>query len=436
MAFVAQDDKQNVNGNQNPQAQGSGSSGGVFAGSGGGGDFSTSPVSTAGVGAGGGGGWTNIQSYLTANQGNTGTADALKSTAGSTFDQEQKNLDQTSQAAKSQADSEVQKTNIGQDQASQMISEMGSRYNYNGNQDDTYNGDLSRFQTGINSTYGGPTSYTYGMGADAQRYGTGMGSDQGFQSIMSDLYNKAAGGLMNQGQLTLQQNLDQNNPAVNQTRQDLLNQYSGLQSNVQNTVSSTDAAVKAAQGQFAQNQQGIRDYLMGTQNTDQQGIQKAVSDWNAAEQAIASGQNKVFLGSNPQGNEARNYNMVVKDRFGRDQTLSTSKNLNDSDYYDYAPGGVADMTNIGGEDTNRGQLNALADILGGSKINQAAPVSHGGYNFNQSKYDQAWSDAQKAAMAQLSQQWMNMQADTQPTTPFSNSPSPKVYGAGPFSSGL
>lgn len=346
MAILAQDDKQNVNGQQDQSAQsGQSSGGGVnFAGAGGG--FSTNPSNSAGVGSGGTQGWTNIQSYLTANKDNTGSQDSLKNTVGSEFDKEQKNLDDSSSKAKSDAQSEVDKYKIGQDQASQMITDMGSRYNYSGKQDDTYNGYQNQFQNSLNATYGGPQSYSYGMGQKAQDYGSSLGNDQGFDTMMSGIYNQAAGGALNQGSLDLQHALDRNNQGLQNTRQNLLQQYAGLQGNVTNTVQNTDAAVKQAQRDFSGNQSALRSYLLGQRDTE-----KGLMD---SELDRATRRKNQVLGMYQDGDVRQ---LVHDNVYG---------NLHHAYTYN---GNNPTLENLRAVDTDRGRYNAIADaLMQGGKI--------------------------------------------------------------------
>ena len=189
--------------NPNAQAQSQqaqpvqlGSSGGALAGSGSSQPGSGGNVSTAGTNA-GGGGWTNIQSYLKANEGNTGTAKALESQVGGTFDQESQNFQNQSQETKQKAQKQVEENKVGQDQASQMIQQASQGYNYGGPQAQNYNQNVSRLKGALSAQYQGPRDFAYGMGGETQQYGSGL--KENFGGLMEGVYNKAAGGAMGSG---------------------------------------------------------------------------------------------------------------------------------------------------------------------------------------------------------------------------------------------
>jgi hypothetical protein len=341
MATLIQDDKQNqaqsAQGGSSPADTGlSGLSPGGFSSSGG-------PMSNVSTGAGGTNGWTNIQAYLNANQGDTSSASALNNTVGSQFNQERQNIDQSSGQAKSAAQAQVDKNNVSQDKASQLISEAGSNYNYNGDQNQTYQNDVGQLTGALGAQYAGPTQYEYGLGAKTQNYGGALGNDQGFQGMMGDIYKQASGGTMGQGALTLQRQLDQDNAALNNSRQGLLSQYADLGNYSNQSVADTQSALDAAKQNFGANQDALRSNLntMGTSD------QSAIND-------------KVQAYDDYLTNFAANHN------FGNQwQGMSGSFNRNSG----------PDATNVANVESQRNQWNAIQDALsnGGSKINYAGP---------------------------------------------------------------
>lgn len=381
MAILPQDDKQNTQPGQqgssaNPIA-GQGASGSV-AGAG-------PQVSTAGVGAGGTGAWTNIQSYLQANQGNNSSADALNSQVGSSFDKDQKNLNDQSSQAKQQAQSATQATNIGQDQASKMIQQAGGQYQYNpqgGSQSQDYQKSLDPLKTALSAQYQGPNQFSYGLSADSQNYGTGLGSDQGFQGVMNNVYNKAAGGQINSGQLALQNQLDTGNQALADTRNNLLSRYSGLNQGVTDTNSSTQQAIKDAQNQFSTQQQGLRDYLTGASTADKGAIDNAVGGWNTEEDrdmARAQGAAQDYL----QNAQSQWLPYYVAQHGGYDPQMGTPQlasgivgAMQSALPQTATAGQHADSSTIGGVATQRNEFNAIQDALGlGGNIGHGADVT-------------------------------------------------------------
>lgn len=404
MAFLAQDDKQQQQPGQDPGTQGqAGASGSGFAGSSGG-STSTQP-STAGVGSGGTGGWTNIQSYLQANQGNSNSANYLNQNAQNTYDQENKNFQDQSSQAKQQGQQQADSENVNQDAATKMINNAAQYYQYNtaspqtngaagsvpgqtsatgSGQSDQYGQALQPIQQLLTAKYQGPSSFSYGMGADAQRYAQ-LGDDQAYHGVMNDLYNKAAGGTMGAGSLALQQQIDQDNPALNQARQNILGQYSGLQSQEQQGTQDTNAALQNAQNQFTQNQQNFRNTLTGMGGQDKSAIDQAVQQFNASPTSGANANNIDFSTFKTSGDAANiPYSYAgaqpgstdfIKSAFGANGNPLLQKWLTDELQ---AKGGNANEGNVAGVDQQRNSYNVIQNALGlGGTINQDATAASG-----------------------------------------------------------
>lgn len=256
MAYISDQDQ------QKQQTQGGGNSiqpiqdgttplvnsGGGIAGSGGG---------TGGQGASASGpAWTNIQAYMNANQGSTSSADMLNKQVGGGFDQEKANFDSQSQNAKQTGQKQADQSKIGQDQASQLISQMSQA----DPKSDQFQNYAKQFQGAFQQYQ--PGQFAYGMGADAQNYGTGLQND--FSGLMNGLYQKTGGGSLTPGALALQQQLDTNNPALNQARTDLLARYSGLQDAETKGTKETNDALGASgdyANQMKANQDSLKQYL-------------------------------------------------------------------------------------------------------------------------------------------------------------------------------
>lgn len=238
----------------------SGSSGDVVSGGGG----ASSPSSSAGQQAGSGGtqgGWTNIQSYVQANQGNpNNSAQALKSTVGNQFNQENQNLQNDVQAQKAAAD-KANSADFSQSSAAQAVND----YAQNGSADV-----LNKYQGILSGSYQKPqTPYAYGMDATTKNYGDDLSSNQGFGTLMNGIYNQAAGGQMSQGQFNLQNQLDTNNTDLANARSDLANQYSGLQSNIAAAPGQLNDYYKSQAQNYSQNQAALKQYLQTMAAQDQ-----------------------------------------------------------------------------------------------------------------------------------------------------------------------
>jgi hypothetical protein len=387
MAYLAQDDKQNQD--QNQQDQGSaGSSGAPVVGN----SAGAGSVSTAGMSAGGGGAWTNIQSYLNANKGNTGSANLLNQQVGNTFNQESQNEKSQAQDAKNQSDQVVSQNKLGQDQASKMVEQLGGMYQNNKPQSADYTNQINQLHSQLYGNYSGPSQFNYALGGQAQQYGTNLGNDQGFTSVMNDLYQKNAPG-MGSGGLALQQQLDTNNDAVQNARQNLLAQYSGLQSNIKSDIDSTNQALQANAKQYGENQASDRDYFqnnLAKQYRDK--IDEAVGHENRIEDTIASGHD-MRLTDNP----GMKHHVQLSKWLGGPSAYSTV-DIDPNEFLSYH-GSRATENNLASVDPERNRFNTIADILGnsGSKIQRdAEDYKHGGYAFDEDKarkwYNQNISD--------------------------------------------
>lgn len=373
MAIVEQDDKQNPDGTQDPSQTGGQAStqSALSPGASAPGSFSTSstPVSggSPGVsGAGGTNGWTNIQAYLNANQGNNSSANALNNQVGSAFNQDKQNLESSSAQAKQQAQAQVDQNNISQDKASSLIQDAGKNYSYgSGPQSSQYQGDIGQLTGALSAKYNGPTDYNYGLSQDTQNYGQALGNDQGFQGVMSALYNNAAGGSMGQGAMALQTQLDQDNPAVAQARQNLLSQYSGLTNEQNQTVADTQNAIKQAQSNFGDNQNSLKSYLnqMGT------GDQSALN------------------------NQVQAYDNFIQNDINQLPALTGANQYSDWSYA-LNPNSGPNTGNVMGVDQQRNEWNSIQDVLGNAagKINYAGPWDPNSMSFTRHDWGPGWPD--------------------------------------------
>lgn len=264
MASITGDDK--LLDNQDQQLQGQ-SNGSQNVSSGSSNDVGNGAVSTAGVGAGGTGGWTNIQSYLNANQGDTGSAQALNKTVGDQFNKEKDAYTQDSSKFLNDANKQVADQKIDNNQADQLIKSNSTDYSYGGGDQSTaYKGNVQKVQGALNNAYSGPTSYSYGFTAPTQNYGSAVKDGGGFDTLMNQLYSNAAGKNLSNGQYQLQKQLDVNNSALTDARSNLANQYDQLGANRDKAVADTTAGLGQAEQTYRTNQNALRDYLTGQSN--------------------------------------------------------------------------------------------------------------------------------------------------------------------------
>lgn len=272
------DEKDKGQGQGAGQAGGS-SSGDSFAGGAGGG--ASSPMQN--LGANQLAPFTNIQAYLNANQGNTGGSDLLKNQVGGAFDTERKNFDtgktdyeNSLNSGFNQYQGEAQKDLSGLQGARSKMAGIGLNDLYGGN----YNMSQYNYQPQALNQYQAPQYQGYGLGAETQSYGQGLNSAQNekpFQNLMSGLYGKNVTGQFGQGQQTLQNQIDLQNPSLDTTRQGLLTNYNTLNTDVGNANTGEAAAQKDKQGQ-ANTLQSQYQQQAGKFNSDLSGLQNAIQN--------------------------------------------------------------------------------------------------------------------------------------------------------------
>jgi hypothetical protein len=280
-------------------------------------------VSTAGVGSGGTGGWTNIQAYLNANKGDTGSSQLLNNTVGNQFNTEKQKMGDESKSFLDSAQKQVNDSKISNDQANDYINQAAKQYSYQqpgggaatkdkGDQAEPtdllsyqkvtapygggfqwtpqtpgvgeldYDSVVSRMKGALNNAYSGPSSYNYEFGADTQKYGQDLKDNGGFDQLMSGLYSRAAGSPLTGGMYQLQKQLDVNNSNLIDARQKLLAQYAGLEGDRDKTVQDTTAALGSLADQYRSNQTALRDYLGRKANDFQTSQDQAEADARAA----------------------------------------------------------------------------------------------------------------------------------------------------------
>lgn len=233
---------------------------------------------TAGVGAGGLSGWTNIQAYLGANQGDTGSSKLLQDKAGGIYDNESKLLGESSEKAKSEAMGQANKINEVKDNSKDWINQSAANYNYTGNQNNAYSDNVNKIKSGLYDQYSGPENFAYGKSADFQKYNSAFGDNDSFNNLVNDLQKEKAGGQMTAGQGALQTQLDVNNQSLADARQNLLKQYSGFDDTIANTVKDTDSYIQGAKTAYGNNQSALKDTLQGYANEYDTAQAKAEAD--------------------------------------------------------------------------------------------------------------------------------------------------------------
>lgn len=372
MAFI---DNQNENELDPNAPQGQGQQPLVGAGSSIAGGSQGAPA--AGAGPGGTGAWTNIQSYLNANQGDTGSSQALNRTVGDQFGKERDAFTNGSASYLQGAQDKVNKSKITNEQADQMIGQAGQQYDYGGNQGDQYNQLTSKVRQSLGDKYTGPTDYSYGLSTDTQNYGDELKQGGAFDTLMNHIYSDSSGKPLTPGQFDLQKQLDVSNQGLVNARNDLSSQYDKLVSDREKTVGNTTAALGDLQDQYSKNQTAFHDYLYGQSNAYDAKEAQAEADANAGynesyktdKTGRANSDFAAGLSSDPVGYyQSRNMwgSDLTPEQLQNEQNFYNSRQgapnhgSSDYDYIDHAPNELAQWQVL--SNAFHGNTNALNDF--------------------------------------------------------------------------
>lgn len=223
---------------------------------------------------GGFGGWTNIQSYINANQDNDASAKLLDSTVGAEFDKEKSRFDSESSKmtndAKSKADESVGFVNNFQNNINNAAS---------GNFNNDYANQAKSF---LGSSYN-PGQFTFSLNQNAQNYGNNLKDDNSFYKMQNDLYAKTTGNPLSTGQQSLQTQLDTSSDKLAQARNSAYDKYLNNFGNMDTSISSVNNQLNDYGKQWADNKNKFASDLEN-QNTayqnDYSAYQNQLSDFD------------------------------------------------------------------------------------------------------------------------------------------------------------
>lgn len=377
MAYLSDDERLKQDQQQQPQQEGGtqqlSQASGVVGGS--------SP--SAARGAGGSTGWTNIQSYLEANKDSAGSANLLRDTVGGEFDKQKADATKAADEFKSQAQSAVSGSVLGQDQASKLLQQASTKYapGVTNTAGADPNQAISKLKGALSAQYTGPSQFNYALGSNAQQYGSNLSNN--FGAIMNELYKTT--GTRGAGKLGLQKQLDQENKNLAQARSDLQSKYTGLTSDLGNISASANKAASDAKSSLSNSQSQLKSYLDNQANEANAKIQSSVNDYGSASQrAQAQARDDLKRALQEATNNgilsrwaaARN-NPVNVGTFGDDRVWRPDVTPEMMNYFGkYITGGNSvDAENAPGAEGARAQWNAIQDVLGTGKLlaNREAP---------------------------------------------------------------
>ncbi|GEM_PF-2788304 len=223
---------------------------------------------------GGFGGWTNIQSYINANEGNDSSAKLLDSTVGGEFDKE-----------KSRFDSESSKmTNDAKSKADESVGFVNNfQNNLNNAASGNFNNDYANQAKGFLGSNYNPGQFTFSLNQNAQNYGNNLKDDNSFYKMQNDLYAKTSGGPLTTGQQSLQTQLDTSSDKLAQARNSAYDKYLNNFGNLNSSISSVNNQINDYGKQWADNKNKFASDL-GNQNAayqnDYSAYQNQLSDFD------------------------------------------------------------------------------------------------------------------------------------------------------------
>lgn len=247
------------------------------------------PSNPAGVGAGGQGSWTNIQAYLKANKNDTGSAQSLDKKVSGVLGQEKQNLQTAVGDTLNKAGEQSRVYDDAKTNTKEWLNKAANAYSWDNQHGDDYRDTVEKVKGLKTQAYTGPQNFSYANSADFSRANEALNNDEAYKGYINDLYKERTGGVLNSGQAALQNQFDVNNESLASTRAKLATQMAGFDSDRTAAVTSTDAAIQAAQNKFRNSQAGYNDYLNNLANEYDSSItQQEIDARNAYDQTYNS----------------------------------------------------------------------------------------------------------------------------------------------------
>jgi hypothetical protein len=230
----------------------------------------------------GGGGWTNIQDYMNANAGQTGTANYLNTTLGGQLDTESKGFDD--KASGYQADIKKTTTDVldkGKDfagQATNLASGFGpGQAGQNGNRDYSSAKDwISSMQAITGGGYKGPENVDFTMSGQTQDLVKSAKNSP--QAVLNKAYQNV--GMSGPGQFALQTNLDTGNAATQEAIGGLKTKAGELEAKQTKIAADMNTAIAAAKQRWIDDPAKLKSEINKIRGAAKNSLMGAVSSQN------------------------------------------------------------------------------------------------------------------------------------------------------------
>lgn len=254
---------------------------------------SSSNIVGAGAGAIGGpaaaggssNGWTNIQSYIAANNKDTGSSQRLQSSVQPAFAAEKTGIDTDADKFKSAEKNTFDSLNIDPNQMSDIVNQQKEKAwkpLWNTASDEArrkadYDQNARWVNKHLTSDWQPNTQWDHTISEGTQRIGTTLQNDGAFKRYLESLDEKVVGRPLTTGQHALQAQFNTSNPDLRETRSKLLKDYAGLGEHIGNRQKEVADYTKGLGTTFRTNQTTNRDYVnnMGTKAEQDQALAEA-----------------------------------------------------------------------------------------------------------------------------------------------------------------
>lgn len=333
-----------------------------------------------------GGGWTNIQDYLKANAGNTGTADYIKRDVVGGLDTESKGFEQKAQqygADIGKSTGVLDKGKTAEQDLSRMAQEAGQAQGTASGMKKAYGSSADDWAQSMKAitggTYGGPQTADYSVSGQTQ--GLVKAAKENPQALLNQVYQKA--GVSGPGMFALQSNLDAGNVATQGALEQAKTAAGQFETRLKGFSDQTNQQIADAKARWANEPQVLKQKLAEIQAGETAKLNAEVARKNAeiAAAPVADPMVRRISGYTGPDSDLQNFELRQADymtpvsRIGADYSnISAGNEVADN---------AKDILNMLG----------LAGVGGGGyAFSGQGPRAAGYTNYDQARYEQDWQN--------------------------------------------
>lgn len=229
----------------------------------------------------GGGGWTNIQDYLKANAGSTGTADYIKKDVIGGMDTESKGFQEKATKASDEIGASLKPLSVVQDfgkNLSSMAGDFGKAQNRSGGIRDYSSAQpwAKSVQDVTGGSYKGPQTVDFSMSGKTQELVNTAQNNP--NALLASIYKY--GGISGPGMNALQSNLDLGNVSTQEALTSASTRAGALKTERENLIKDTDAKIAAAKQRWIDDPAKLKSEITRIRNEAQGKLGGAVNAYN------------------------------------------------------------------------------------------------------------------------------------------------------------